>query len=117
MASFKTSARAAFTTVATTLDVATKSITTASIAVDMAHSFMEAELEDQKRGYKLNAGTRIAEQVEQAKRNLAAVQIESAAFISKSDVHAAAYQSAATYIDSIAKEMGITNLPKIEITA
>ena len=48
----------------------------------MAHAFMAAELEDQKRGYKLNAGTRIAEQVEQAKRNLAAVQIESAAFIS-----------------------------------
>lgn len=117
MASFKTSARATFTTIATTLDVATKTITTASIAVDMAHAFMAAELEDQKRGYKLNAGTRIAEQVEQAKRNLAAVQLESAAFISKSDVHAAAYQSAATYIDSIAQEMGITNLPKIEITA
>ena len=115
MASFKTSARAVFTTVATTLDVATKTITTASIAVDMAHSFMEAELHDQRVGYKLNAGTRVAEQVIQAKQAIAELQINAANFIQKSAEHAAAYQSASTYIDTIVEDLGIKNMPKIEI--
>ena len=115
MASFKTSARAAFTTVATTLDVATKTITTASIAVDMAHSFMEAELLDQRVGYKLNAGTRAAEQVIQAKQAIAELQVNAANFIKKSAEHAAAYQSASTYIDTIVEDLGIKNMPKIEI--
>ena len=115
MASFKTSARAVFTTVATTLDVATKTITTASIAVDMAHSFMEAELQDQRVGYKLNAGTRAAEQVIQAKQAIAELQVNAANFIKKSAEHAAAYQSASTYIDTIVEDLGIKNLPKIEI--
>lgn len=115
MASFKTSARAVFTTVATTLDVATKTITTASIAVDMAHSFMEAELQDQRVGYKLNAGTRAAEQVIQAKQAIAELQVNAANFIKKSAEHAAAYQSASTYIDTIVEDLGIKNMPKIEI--
>ena len=115
MASFKTSARAAFATVATTLDVATKTVTTAAIAVDMAHSFMEAELRDQRVGYKLNAGTRAAEQVIQAKQAIAELQISAANFIKKSAEHAAAYQSASTYIDTIVNELGIQNMPKIEI--
>ena len=117
MASFKTSAKAAFTTVATTLDVATKTVTTAAIAVDMAHAFMHAELEDQKRGYKLNAGKRAAEQVIEAKQAIAELQVNAANFIKKSAEHAAAYQSASTYIDSIVGELGIKNMPKIEITA
>lgn len=115
MASFKTSARAAFTTVATSLDVATKTITTAAIAVDMAHAFMEAELQDQRIGYKLNSGTRVAEQVIQAKQAIAELQVNAANFIKKSSEHAAAYQSASTYIDAIVDEMGIKNMPKIEI--
>ena len=115
MASFKTSARAAFTAVATTLDVATKTITTASIAVDMAHSFMEAELLDQRVGYKLNAGTRVAEQVIQAKQAIAELQVNAANFIKKSAEHTAAYQSASTYIDTIVEGLGIQNMPKIEI--
>ena len=115
MASFKTSARAVFTTVATTLDVATKTITTASIAVDMAHSFMEAELQDQRVGYKLNAGTRAAEQVIQAKQAIAELQVNAANFIKKSAEHAAAYQSASAYIDTIVEDLGIKNMPKIEI--
>lgn len=116
MASFKTSARAAFTTVATTLDVATKTINTAAIAVDMAHSFMEAELHDQRVGYKLNAGTRAAEQVIAAKQAIAELQVNAANFIKKSSEHAAAYASASTYIDSIVDELGIKNMPSIQIS-
>ena len=115
MASFKTSAKAAFSTVATTLDVATKTVTTTAIAVDMAHAFMQAELEDQKRGYKLNAGKRAAEQVIEAKQAIAELQVNAASFIKKSAEHAAAYQSASTYIDTIVEELGIKNMPKIEI--
>ena len=116
MASFKTSARAAFTTVATTLDVATKTVNTAAIAVDMAHAFMEAELNDQRVGYKLNAGTRAAEQVIQAKQAIAELQVNAANFIKKSAEHAAAYASASTYIDSIVDELGIQNMPRIQIS-
>ena len=116
MASFKTSARAAFTTVATTLDVATKTVNTAAIAVDMAHAFMEAELHDQRVGYKLNAGTRAAEQVIAAKQAIADLQVNAANYIKKSAEHAAAYQSASTYIDTIVSELGIKNMPTISIS-
>ena len=116
MASFKTSARAAFTTVATTLDVATKTVNTAAIAVDMAHAFMEAELQDQRVGYKLNSGTRTAEQVIQAKQAIADLQVNAANYIRKSAEHAAAYASASTYIDEIVSELGIKNMPSINIS-
>ena len=116
MASFKTSARAAFTTVATTLEAATKTVNTAAIAVDMAHAFMEAELHDQRIGYKLNSGTRTAEQVIQAKQAIADLQVNAANYIKKSADHAAAYQSASTYIDTIVSELGIKNMPTISIS-
>ena len=116
MASFKTSARAAFTTVATTLDAATNTVSTAAIAVDMAHAFMEAELHDQRIGYKLNSGTRTAEQVIAAKQAIADLQVNAANYIKKSSEHAAAYQSASTYIDAIVSELGIKNMPTISIS-
>lgn len=115
MATFKSSARAAFTTVATTLDAATKTINVASMAVDMAHAFMEAELQDQRIGYKLNQGTRTAEQVINAKQAIADLQLRAAAFIQKSPDHAAAYASAATYVDSIVNDLGIQNMPTITV--
>ena len=115
MATFKSSARAAFTTVATTLDAATKTINVASMAVDMAHAFMEAELQDQRIGYKLNQGTRTAEQVINAKQAIADLQLNAVNYIRKSAEHAAAYQSASTYIDSIVNDLGIQNMPRINI--
>lgn len=115
MASFKTSAKAAFTTVATTLDATTKTINAVAMGADMLHSFMEAELHDQRVGYKLNAGKRAAEQVIEAKQAIAELQINAANFIKKSEEHAAAYASASTYIDSLVEELGIKNMPKIEI--
>ena len=114
MASFKTSAKAAFTTVATTLDAATKTIN--AIGADMLHAFMEAELHDQRVGYKLNAGTRAAEQVIQAKQAIADLQVNAANYIKKSAEHAAAYQSASTYVDGIVAELGIKNMPTISIS-
>lgn len=116
MASFKTSAKAAFTTVATTLDAATKTINAAAIGADMLHAFMEAELHDQRVGYKLNAGTRAAEQVIQAKQAIADLQVNAANYIKKSAEHAAAYQSASTYVDGIVAELGIKNMPTISIS-
>ena len=115
MASFKSTATSAFTTITTTLDTAVKVVNTAAIGIDMLQAYAQAELSDQKRSYKLNEATRVAEQVEEAKRRLAQVGIESANFINKSDEHAQAYKAAATYIDSIAKEMGYENLPKITV--
>lgn len=115
MASFKTTTTAAFTTLTTTLDTAVKVVNTAAIGIDMLQAYAQAELADQKRSYKLNEATRVAEQVEEAKRRLAQVGIESATFINKSDEHAQAYKAAATYIDSVAKEMGYENLPKITV--
>lgn len=115
MASFKSTTTAAFTSVTATLDAAVKVVNTATIGVDMLQAYAQAELADQKRSYKLNEATRVAEQVEEAKRRLAQVGIESATFIKKSEEHAQAYSAAATYIDSIAKEMGYENLPKITV--
>lgn len=116
MASFKTSAKAAFTTVATTLDATTKTINAVAMGADMLHSFMEAELQDQRVGYKLNSGTRTAEQVIQAKQAIADLQVNAANYIKKSAEHAAAYQSASTYVDGIVAELGIKNMPTINIS-
>ena len=115
MATFKTSARAAFTTVATTLEAATKTINAAAMGADMLHEFMQAELEDQKLGYVLNKGKRAAEQAIEAKKAIAQLQVDTANFINKSAAHAGAYASAATYIDKIMADLGYENLPKIII--
>ena len=116
MASFKTSAKSAFTTVATTLDATTKTINAVAMGADMLHSFMEAELHDQRVGYKLNAGKRAAEQVIEAKQAIADLQVKTAAYIKKSAEHAAAYQSASNYIDTIVKDLGIKDMPTISIS-
>ena len=116
MASFKSTTTAAFTTVTTTLDTAVKAVNTVAIGIDMLEAYAQAELADQKRSYKLNEATRVAEQVEEAKRRLAQVGIESATFIKKSEEHAAAYKAAASYIDTVAGEMGYENLPKISVS-
>ena len=115
MASFKSTATAAFNAVSTTLDSAVKIVNTATIGVDMLHLYASEELADQKRGYRLNAATRTAEQVQEAKQRITQLQVNTANFINKSELHAQAYVSASTYIDEICAEMGITNLPKITV--
>ena len=115
MASFKSTARAALSTVATTLDATTKTVHAVAIGADMLHAFMEAELQDQRIGYKLNSGTRTAEQVIAAKQAIADLQLNAASYIRKSSEHAAAYASASAYIDTIVNELGIKNMPTINI--
>ena len=115
MATFKSTVSSTFNAVSTSLDAAVKVVNTATLGVDMLHAFASAELADQKRSHRLNEATRVAEQVEEAKRRLAQVGIDSATFIRKSEEHAQAYAAAATFIDSIAKDMGYENLPKITV--
>lgn len=115
MASFKSTTTAAFNAVSTSLDSAVKVVNTFTIGVDMLHEYAQAELADQKRSYKLNEATRIAEQVIEAKERITSLQVRAANFISKSDLHAQAYESASTYIDAIVAQMGYENLPTITI--
>ena len=115
MASFKSTASSTFTAVTTTLDAAVKVVNTATVGIDMLHLYATEELADQKRGYKLNAAARVAEQIEEAKERVAQLKVRNAQFISKSELHAEAYASASVYIDAIAEEMGIKNLPTITV--
>ena len=115
MASFKSTASSTFTAVTTTLDAAVKVVNTATVAIDMLHLYATEELADQKRGYKLNEATRIAEQVIEAKERITQLQVNTANYINKSELHAQAYVSASAYIDEICAEMGIKNLPSITV--
>jgi len=116
MASFKTTIKSTLAATTTTVDAVAKTVTALSIGADMLHAFMEAELHDQRVGYKLNAGTRVAEQVITAKQAIADLQVNAANYIKKSAEHAAAYQSASTYVDGIVAELGIKNMPTINIS-
>ena len=115
MASFKSTASSTFTAITSSLDAAVKVINTATIGVDMLHLYASEELADQKRGYRLNAATRTAEQVQEAKERVTQLQVNTANFINKSELHAQAYVSASAYIDEICAEMGLKNLPKITV--
>lgn len=115
MATFKSTIKSTLTAATSTLEAATKTINAAAMGADMLHAFMEAELADQRISYKLNSGTRTAEQVVAAKQAIADLQISAANYVRKSAEHAAAYKSASTYIDSIVDELGIQNMPKISI--
>ena len=100
MASFRSSISAALGTVQTTADTVTKTVSTAAIGVDMLHNWAALEQQKQLASQKYEVKFVSKEAKSKAAMRLAELNIEAANWMSKSTLHAAAYQEALQELDA-----------------
>ena len=100
MASFRSSISAALGTVQTTADTVTKTVATAAIGVDMLHNWAALEQQKQLASQKYEVKFVEKEAKNKAVMRLAELNIESANWMTKSPLHAAAYQEALAELEA-----------------
>ena len=94
MATFKATIGTTLSTVTTSLDAVNKTINTAILGIDMAHSWVKLESEKQSEAHKHERALVRKEAKHNALVRISDMNIEAANYINRSQAHAASYKAA-----------------------